>query len=355
MKHLLSSLLVCIFLPLSLSHAMEIEKQPGYLKGEFVFEKTSFPSCHASTIVQANDGTIIAAWFGGTAEKNPDVGVWVSRLEAGKWTSPVEVANGIQSPKLRYPCWNPVFFQPKDNPLMLFYKVGPTPSSWWGVLKRSSDNGKTWGKAELLPKGILGPIKNKAVLLSNGDLLCPTSSEHDGWCVHFERTSDLGKTWTKTKAINDGKAISAIQPSVLFHSKTKLQALGRTRQGKIWESWSDDLGKSWSKMKLINLPNPNAGTDAVTLKDGRHLLVYNHTRRGRSPLNVAISKDGKKWNAALVLEDQHGEYSYPAVIQTDDGLVHITYTYQRKKIKHIVIDPEKLKLTPIIDGAWVKE
>jgi predicted neuraminidase len=107
-------------------------------------------------------------------------------------------------------------------------------------------------------------------------------------------------------------------------------------------------------MSLTELPNPNSGIDAVTLKDGRHLLVYNHTAKGRTPLNLAISPDGTKWEAALVLESEPGEYSYPAIIQTRDGLVHITYTWKRQRVRHVVIDPAQLKTRPIADGVWPK-
>jgi predicted neuraminidase len=103
------------------------------------------------------------------------------------------------------------------------------------------------------------------------------------------------------------------------------------------------------------LPHPGSGIDGVTLADGRHLLVYNHTRRGRSPLNVALSQDGRHWQAALVLEREPGEYSYPAVIQTPDGRVHITYTWRRERIKHVVLDPAQLVLRPIVNGQWPEE
>jgi predicted neuraminidase len=205
-------------------------------------------------------------------------------------------------------------------------------------------------KPRRLPEGILGPIKNKPVQLPTGDILCPSSTEDKGWRVHFEWTSDLGKTWHKTQPVNDGKTIGAIQPTILFLSDGKLQALGRTKQGKIFEIWSSDGGKSWSEMKLTSLPNPNSGIDAVTLRDGRQLMVYNHSTKGRSPLNVAVSPDGKVWQSALMLEDEPGkQFSYPAVIQTKDGLVHITYTWKRERIKHAVLDPLKLKLEPLAD------
>src|SRR4029077_7586930 len=146
-----------------------------------------------------------------------------------------------------------------------------------------------------LPDGILGPIKNKPGQLPHGDILCPSSTQDQGWRVHFERTIDLGKTWTASGAVNNGKGISAIQPSILFHKDGGLQALGRTKQGRVFEIWSHDDGNTWGQMDLTSLPNQNSGTDAVTLQDGRQLLVYNHSTSGRSPLNVAVSQDGGKW------------------------------------------------------------
>ncbi|MEO6724787.1 MAG: sialidase family protein [Blastocatellia bacterium] len=332
---------------------------PGNVKSEFIYETAPYPECHASTIAESKSG-LVAAWFGGTKEKNSDVGIWVSRMENGKWTQPVEVANGIESPDKRYPTWNPVLHQPKSGPLLLFYKVGPDPAKWWGMMMTSVDGGKTWSKPMRLPDGIAGPIKDKPVELANGELLCPSSSEDKGWRVHFERTSDQGKTWQRTEPINDGKEFGVIQPTVLFYKGGKLQALMRSRQGVVVESWSEDSGKTWGKLVATGLPNPNSGIDGVTLKDGRQLLVYNHviTKAGkwgdRAPLNVAVSEDGKTWKAALVLETgpASAEYSYPAVIQTRDGLVHITYTWNRKKVKHVVVDPRKLILREMKDGQW---
>lgn len=327
----------------------------GVVKAEFIYEKGPFPQCHASTIAESGRA-LVAAWFGGTAEGNPDVGIWLSRNEGQGWSTPVQIAVGRasvpgESPERRFPCWNPVLFQPRSGPLLLFYKVGPSPRGWWGMMMASEDGGKTWGRPQRLPEGILGPIKNKPIQLPGGELLCGSSTEDAGWRVHFELSADLGKTWRKTGPVNDGKAFGAIQPTLLLHG-TRIQALCRSRQGRIVQVWSEDGGKTWGEMTATELPNPNAGIDGVTLADGRHILVYNHTSRGRSPLNVALSLDDKAWQAAAVLESEPGEYSYPAVIQTAYGLVHITYTWRRQRVKHVVLDPAKLSLRPMPEGQW---
>jgi predicted neuraminidase len=263
------------------------------------------------------------------------------------------VANGVETPAVRHPTWNPVLFQPAGGPLMLFYKVGPSPSTWWGMVTTSADGGRRWSRPRRLPDGVLGPIKNKPVQLPDGDILAGSSTEHDGWRVHVERSIDNGATWTAGPPLNDGVRIPAIQPSILVHPDGRLQALGRTRAGRIFQTWSSDRGRTWSELALTELPNSSVGTDAVMLQDGRALLVYNHTARGRSPLNVAVSDDGRVWRAALVLESEPGrEFSYPAVIQTRDGLVHITYTWRRQRIRHVVVDPRALSVKPIVDGAW---
>lgn len=349
------------------SAARADEKPPGYELGELIYplDDKPTPQCHASTIAETphRGGGLVAAWFGGEHERNDDVGIWVARRVDGKWTKPVEVATGAEGEDKDYPCWNPVLFQPKDGPLMLFYKVGPSPSTWWGVMMTSDDGGKTWSNRRRLGKDdavghLLGPVKNKPIQLKDGAILCGSSTEHDGWRVHFELTRDGGKTWQVIGPIHDGKDFGAIQPTILTHKGGDLQILCRSRQGVLSQSRSRDGGATWSAMAASLLPNPNAGADAVTLSDGRHLLVYNHTARGggfpsgRNMLNIAVSEDGRTWHAALVLERDRGEFSYPAVIQTKDGKVHTTYTYQRRTVKHVEIDPSKLKLTPIVGGKW---
>lgn len=307
----------------------------------FIFDLAPFRECHAATIEESKSG-LVAAWFAGDSEGARNVGIWISRQVGDSWSNPKEVARDP-----RHPCWNPVLFQPKAGPIMLFFKVGPNPRQWWGMLITSADGGLHWSKPKRLPNGILGPIKNRPIQFESGDILCPSSNESDGWQVHFERTSDLGLTWTKSPPANDGKAIEAIQPSLLRLGKSRLAAVGRTRQNRIFTIRSEDDGKTWGPMRLLDIPNPNSGTDAITLRDGRHLFVYNPTvvpvgkwTGDRSPLSIAISKDGALWTKVRDLETEKGqEFSYPSLIQARDGRIHIVYTWKRHRIRHVSLDP----------------
>lgn len=353
-----------LILGLAVNNTLAQQKNPwrnGIITDEFLYEKAPFPECHAATIAETSEG-LVAAFFGGTKERNPDVCIWVCRLKKnGKWTAPENVANGIQPDTTRLPCWNPVLYQIPKGDLILFYKIGPKPSEWKGFYKISKDGGKSWGEQTALPAGILGPIKNKPVLLKNGVLISPSSTEGKGWNAHFELSPDNGKTW-KLIPVPNGETKGAIQPSVLNYKDGRLQALCRSQDRTILETWSNDNGLTWSPLAKTSLPNNNSGTDAVTLKDGRQLLVYNHVlppgtlaKGARTPLNVALSKDGKSWYASLILEDSPiSQYSYPAVIQTSDGMVHFVYTWRRQKIKHVVVDPAKLKMVEIKNGEWPK-
>jgi predicted neuraminidase len=336
----------------------------GILVDEFIYEKAPYPSCHSVTIVEATNGDLVSAWFGGSHERHPDVCIYSAIKPKGsdKWGEPIKVADGVMNDGTRFPTWNPVLYQIPGGDLMLFYKIGPKPSEWWGVYRTSSDGGKTWSdKIDMPSKDFLGPIKNKPVLLSNGTVLLPSSTEGNGWHLRMESTPDFGKTWVMGDTISRGKQkINAIQPSILFHKDGSIQAIGRTKNRAIFSTFSKDNGKTWTPLELIGLPNNNSGTDAVTLKNGKHLLVYNHvlppgteSKGPRTPLNLSISDDGINWNAVLVLEDSKiSQYSYPSIIQSSDGMVHIVYTWRRQKLKYVKIDPNKLVAIPIKNGIW---
>lgn len=333
-----------LFLLTMITGSAQAQNRWHKVKAELLFSEAPFKQCHASTIVETTSGELLVTCFGGSQEGKKDVSIWMRSLN-GTITKPHIVADGIVKDTLRYPAWNPVLSQNDKGKLFLFYKVGPNPRDWWGMVKTSADGGKSWSAGERLPKGILGPIKNKPVQLANGIILSGSSVEEwwGKWKAHIELSADGGNTWKKIKI--DTAGFDVIQPSILHYPDGRLQILCRSKQGAVVQAWSADGGNSWSKLSKTSLPNPNSGTDAVTLKNGRQLIVYNPDLpgrdwfNGRSKLRVAESADGITWTDILTLEDgDKEEYSYPAIIQTRDGRVHITYTYDRKDIKHVVIE-----------------
>ena len=367
---------------------------------QFLYEQASFPQCHASTIVELPNGDLLAAYFGGLHENNPDVCIWVSRKPKGhdQWDKPILAADGVfllgtddariagvdntttkatAGPILprkgwdidqmrRKACWNPVLFQMPDGELLLFFKVGVKVADWTGWLVRSKDGGKTWSEREPLKEGFLGPIKNKPELVNNR-LICPSSTEHGGnWKIHFEildlatgewkyvgpipaKMMKLSKDLLNEEA--EEKPIGCIQPSIIKLKDGRLQVLCRSRNQKIATSFSSDGGDTWSEVTLLDVPNNQSGTDAVTLKDGRHVLIYNdfetlpgENKGVRTPLSIAISDDGTHWRHVLTLEDSPiSQYSYPAIIQGRDGSLHCVYTWRRQKVSYRKIDLNELR------------
>ena len=330
--------------------------------GEFIFEpgSTSFPESHASTIVALKNGELMAAWFGGTKEGAPDVAIWGSRRVNGKWTAPVELER-----EKDFPSWNPVLFHTQDGRLWLYYKVGPSPGEWAAGRRFSDDEGKTWSKDERLPAGLLGPIRAKPLVLGDGTIVSGSSVEaHETWAAWVERSTDNGKTWAKIGPITVSREAAAdeppapdpprdapgwaadkgprkyvgiIQPSIisLGGRHLRMYARSRTLASKIAVADSMDNGATWTQAHFLDLPNNNSGIDAVALKDGRVVMIFNNTTVGRTPLNLAVSRDGEHFRVFATLEDTVGQYSYPALIQAADGSLEMTYTWQRKTIKYI--------------------
>ncbi len=323
---------------------------------EFVFSDAPFESCHASTILELPNGDLLCAWFGGKDEGDASVEIWLSKKTSGgadAWSAPQAMTDFPHEP-----CWNPVLFFDEQSRVWLFFKVGPSPQTWVGAYRLSTDLGKSWGDINYLPAGLLGPVRSKPITLSSGEILAGTSVEagrgpntpreapYVSWACWVERSSDNGQSWTTHGPIMvPGENFGVIQPTLWEFEPGKVKMLMRSTQriGAICESISEDGGITWSPAKPTLLPNPNSGIDAVKMQDGRIALVYNHTPQGRSPLNLAFSEDnGSTWSQPYILEDEPGEYSYPAIIQSASGNLHITYTWRRQRIKHVVIEPEKL-------------
>ena len=412
---------------------------PSIVKDEFLYEHTYFPEAHASTIVELKNGDLVAGYFGGTHERDPDVCIWVNIKKKGsdEWSKPILAADGVLSiddPNAKYmglsglkddttsatagpirrafcglsakgslpdeqnydyitkttrlknvptklkrkSCWNPVLFEMPNGELWLFFKIGTTVGDWTGWLCKSKDGGRTWSNKEPLgyatiPDGkqvaLLGPIKNKPELI-DGRLLCPSSTEKNGWRFHMEMldlsdgrwkkgtpAKDLNWKWIpveSTEAIktddNQMHPIDCIQPSILKLKDGRLQVTMRTHNAHIATSFSSDNGDTWTPVTLLDIENNQSGTDAVTLQDGRHVLIYNNfetlplTPKGvRTPCSIALSDDGTNWQHALTLEDSPiDQYSYPAIIQGRDGTLHCVYTWRRQRISYKQIDLTKL-------------
>ncbi len=359
---------------------------------EFLYREADFPQCHSASIVETRKGDLVATYFGGTKERNPDVCIWVSRKPKGAkdWTKPVMVADGVELQPLkpdstakislvttsqkpafsgrfmplpewtgnrgeaainggyREACWNPVLFETPTGELQLYFKIGFNIQSWQGWCVTSKDGGKTWSKRERLPEGIYGPIKNKPVLVGNR-LIAPTSDERDGWKVYFELSDDLGKTWRRTAFVEADAGVKAIQPTIIRLPDGRLEALCRTRSRHIGVTYSSDNGETWSKLQLIDTPNNNSGIDAVTLQDGTFAMICNDwpieptkEKGARTPLSILRSTDGIHWNHWITLEDSPiSQYSYPSIIQSRDGHIHVVYTWRRQRIKHVEIKVKK--------------
>jgi len=325
------------------------QAQWNIVKEELLFSSPPFNQCHASSLVEVTPGKFLVSWFAGSHEGKNDVVIWISTIDAQGISQPRQIADGIVSDTLRFPTWNPVLFKSREGKLLLFYKAGPNPREWWGMLKTSADNGNSWSESIRLPDGILGPIKNKPVQLADGVILSPSSVEEstERWKVHIERSTDGGKSWTAIP-VDHASPYDVIQPSILVYPGNRLQLLCRSKQGTVVQAWSADGGQSWGKLSGTSLLNPNSGTDAVTLKNGTQLIVYNPDVpgkdwfNGRGKLRVASSTDGHTWTDIAVLEDgDKEEFSYPAIIEGSNGLIHITYTYDRKNIKHVVLQQSK--------------
>ena len=348
-----------IFPPLSSGHAL-----PG-----------TQPDNHASTVVELRDGEVLVAWFAGSKEGAPDVAIYGARLHRGLWSAPIELARADH-----VACWNPVLFHSKDGRLWLYYKYGTSPSTWLGARKVSLDEGRTWSTKAELPPGILGPVKDKPLVLDDGVIVSGSSVESKNWSVWIEHSADNGNSWTKFGPITvpesldvpDTAALAAhaehlstdfaasstptklypppavtvgiIQPSVIDLGSHHLRfyARSRTRTARIAAADSFDDGKTWGPIHFLALPNPNSGIDAVRLRNGRVVLAFNNSYNRRTPLNLAVSEDGEHFRIFRTLENGPGQYSYPAIVQAANGDLLVTYSWRRETIKFIRIPLRKL-------------
>ncbi len=332
----------------SLNFEMNIEK-------EFVCENMPTANCHASTVLPLQNGNVICAWFGGTKEGKDDVDIWYSVRENGVFGEPVRITADSSLPH-----WNPVLFEHIDGKISLFFKVGKKIAEWKTYRCISSDNGKSFSSpSELVPgdnSGGRGPVKNKCIRLSNSRILAPASFEHTGWNCFVDISDDDGYTWKKSDIIatkhclplfnrangHCKNRIPMIQPTLWESEKGQVSMFTRTSAGKIYRSDSPDYGVTWCTAYATDMPNNNSGIDVERTPDGRLFLVSNPVSKNwgeRSPLTLGVSVDnGKSFETVCELEKEKpdSEFSYPAIVYSD-GKLHISYTWERKKIAYVSV------------------
>ena len=308
---------------------------------EFLFNTAPFRECHASTIVESEEGSFWVSFFAGTNEGSKDVGIWMIKKKGNLWTHPKKVAWDREAA-----CWIPVLFKDSEGKIYLFYKIGDSPESWSAAYTLSAYPYDGWSEPQYLPAGLLGPTKNKPIVMSNGEMICGSSVEsYKAWACWAEVFD--GVNWSKFGPIfYEGVNKGVIQPSVVELSSGKLRMFMRSTEkiGRICMADSLDYGRKWSRAKRTVLPNPNSGIDAVRLRSGIIILVYNDSKTSRTPLSLAASDDeGETWRKIFNLESGRGEFSYPSLIQASDNSVHVTYTWKRRRIRHMVLNAEGIE------------
>lgn len=326
----------------------KLKKRVKKMKAEFLVNEFIYPpksvtdSCHASTVLPLPDGTVVSAWFGGTKEGNDDVKIWVSVRENGKWAEPYSVAVDGEA----LPHWNPVLFLRENGEIILYFKYGKPIPMWVTYYAISKDGGKSFSKPQVLVPGDndggRGPVKNKAIRLSDGTVVAPASKEtlKKSWKCFVDISKDDGLTFEHSNFVlrskKDGKTVGMIQPT-LWEDEKGLHMLIRTNAGHIYRSDSRNMGKTWCKAYETPMGNPNSGIDIVKMDDGTLVLIMNPIFENwgdRAPLVLMASTDGgDTFEEIFKCEPTEGdhEFSYPAMV-ADGNILHITYTHQREGI-----------------------
>jgi predicted neuraminidase len=353
---------------------------------------------HASSLVQLPNGDFLAVWFYGSGERtSDDVKLMGARLEKGKnaWSESFLMAD---TPNI--PDCNPVLFLNSENKLFLVWiavqankweqsilrvrtstdysKSGPPTWNWQDnillkpdenfakevikKLKELPDSKKGWaGYAPKYDESIIAASSDaskrsigwmtriKPLLMNNGRILLPLYS--DGFNMSIMAISDdNGISWRPSLPL---VGRGPIQPAVIQKKNGNLVAFMRDsgdEPSRVHFSESSDKGESWSASIKTDIPN-TASVELLVLQDGRWAFLGNDIDDGRYRISLFLSDDeGKTWKWKTHLENvepNKGSFSYPCLIQTKDGLLHITYSYHTEKdnksIKYVVVNPQKIE------------
>ncbi len=328
-----------------------------------VFAATpALPSCHAATLAELPGGDLLAAWYAGSREAAPDVAIYGARLPKGSaaWSAPFTHRTApfrwrpfLLADTPRHAEGNPVLFAAPDGSLWLFY-VTLTGEGWTTSrmkCRRSGDGGHTWERrAPARPKpGWM--TRNRPLVLPSGEWLLPVYDERD-WTSFVLISDDAGRTWRPGDRVSAPAGV--IQPALAPLADGRLLMLLRTGGpgGTIWQATSADRGRSWSRATPAAIPNNNSGLDLIRLDSELLLLACNPVADAklRTPLSLFLSDDdGQSWHRWLDVETGPGEFSYPALLQADDGMVHVVYTQRRTAIAHVVLGKPAKRVSTLAD------
>lgn len=309
-------------------------------------------SVHGSAICNLPSGDLLAVWYGGTREGAADVALYTSRLAAGRreWSQPTMVVDravaATELDRAVKKVGNAVVF-PDRNGLVWMVYVSVSMGGWSGSslnVKTSRDEGRTWSESRRLT---LNPflnlstlVRNKPILAADGRIGLPVYHE-----LAFKFPQMLWLTPGPDGNVKEYRVRNLpdknglIQPSIvpLDGDRVLMVLRDRSPERRMRAAYSEDNGWTWSEPVPTSLPNPDSAVDGLRLRDGRILIVYNHAASGRENLRLAMSADaGRTWRPGPLIEAAVSkEYSYPFLVEGADGRIHLTYTWERKRIKHV--------------------
>lgn len=376
-----------------LSHAVESHRFDAFLPSPCVQN-------HAANLAFLADGTLTCVWFGGTMEGMGDISIYMSRLAAGStvWSVPEKMSDDPQKSEQ-----NPLVFTAPDGKVWLIFTSQTSGNQDGAVVKRriSEDGGRTFGPVDILCDSPGTFVRQPVIVNGNGDWLLPVfrciGEPGQRWTGNADTAAvllsqDAGTSW---KMVDLPGSVGAVHMNIVPRGDGQMVAFFRNRFAEqILRSTSSDDGLTWSAPVPTTLPNNNSSIQTIALKNGRIAIIYNHSnaltssdRRHslydeieaeegvqavsaeagssvdgrpkaiwgvpRAPMSLAFSGDGGETFAApRHLETGDGycltnnskdalnrEYSYPSIIEGPDGALHIAYTYYRRAIKYVWLEP----------------